>query len=509
MTSALIAVAAVLIGLGAGALLGFFARRILSRKRYDEAQADASRVLEEAGEQRRSIIIEAKEEALGIRTASEADLRERRTELKRQERRLSSREEKLDRRSSNLDRKERQAAEIEAANRRRESELDEFKAREIERLESLSNLSVEDAQAQLLQRAEDDIQHEILIRYRDHEERAKKEADDRARDLIAQAVQRLASEVVSEITVTAVPLPSDDMKGRLIGREGRNIRAIERATGVDLIVDDTPEAVTLSCFDPVRREIARVALTRLISDGRIHPARIEETVARSDKEVRDNIWKSGEEAVFRTGVRGLHPEVVRLLGRLRYRYSYGENVLQHSIEVGNLAGMLAAEMGANVKIAKTGGLLHDIGKAMTHEVEGPHAEIGAAAAAKYNVSRPVLACIGEHHDDHPSSVEGFIVAAADAISAARPGARSDTVEHYMRRLKALEDVAGGFDGVDKCYAIQAGREVRVLVRPENVSDDMASRMARDIAKRVEDTLAYPGQIKVTVIRESRRVEYAR
>ena len=509
MTSVIVAIVAVLIGLAAGAALGFFVRRILSRKRYEAAQADASRVLEEAGEQKRSIIIEAKEEALGIRSASEAELRERRSELKRLERRLSKREEKLDRRGGNLDRRERQAVDHESANRLREAELEDFKNKEIERLENLSNLSMEEAEARLLQRAEEDIQHEILIRYRDHEEHAKKEAEEKARNLVAQAVQRLASEVVSEITVTTVPLPSDDMKGRLIGREGRNIRAIERATGVDLIIDDTPEAVTLSCFDPVRREIARVALTRLISDGRIHPARIEETVNRSEKEVWDTIWKSGEEAVFQTGVRGLHPEVVKLLGRLKYRFSYGENVLLHSIEVGNLAGMLAAEIGANVKVAKMGGLLHDIGKALSHEVEGPHAEIGAAQAAKYNVSKAVCACIGEHHDDHPSSAEGFIVAAADAISAARPGARRDTVEHYIKRLEALEGVAGSFEGVEKCYAIQAGREVRVMVRPEKVDDLMATKMARDIARRVEETLAYPGQIKVTVIRESRKVEYAR
>lgn len=509
MTSVIVAIVAVLIGLAAGAALGFFGRRILSRKRYEAAQADASRVLEEAGEQKRSIIIEAKEQALGIRSASEAELRERRSELKRLERRLSKREEKLDRRSGNLDRRERQAVEHESTNRLRETELEDFKNKEIERLENLSNLSMEEAEARLLRRAEEDIQHEILIRYRDYEDHAKKEAEDKARNLVAQAVQRLASEVVSEITVTTVPLPSDDMKGRLIGREGRNIRAIERATGVDLIIDDTPEAVTLSCFDPVRREIARVALTRLISDGRIHPARIEETVNRSEKEVWDTIWKSGEEAVFQTGVRGLHPEVVKLLGRLKYRFSYGENVLLHSIEVGNLAGMMAAEMGANVKVAKMGGLLHDIGKAVSHEVEGPHAEIGAAAAAKFNVSRAVCACIGEHHDDHPSSVEGFIVAAADAISAARPGARRDTVEHYVKRLEALEEVARSFDGVEKCYAIQAGREVRVMVRPEKVDDLMATKMARDIANKVEETLVYPGQIKVTVIRESRKVEYAR
>ena len=510
MTSAVVvAIVAVLIGLVAGAAVGFFSRRILSRKRFAAAQADASRILEEAAEQKRSIVIEAKEAALSIRAASEGELRESRSEIKRMERRLSNREEKLDRRSSNLDRRERQVAGHESANRQRETELEDFKRKEIELLENLSSLSAEEAEARVLQRAEEDMQHEIQIRYRDHEDRAKEEAEDRARNVVAQAVQRLASEVVSEITVTTVPLPSDDMKGRLIGREGRNIRAIERATGVDLIIGDTPEAVTLSCFDPVRREIARAALTRLVSDGRIHPARIEETVARSEKEIWDTIWKSGEAAVFETGVRGLHPEVVRLLGRLKYRFSYGENVLLHSIEVGNLAAMMAAEIGANVKIAKMGGLLHDIGKALSHEVEGPHAEIGAAAAAKYNVSKAVCACIGEHHDDNPSSVEGFIVAAADAISAARPGARRDTVEHYVKRLEALEEVARSFDGVEKCYAIQAGREVRVMVRPEKIDDLMATRMARDIAKKVEETLVYPGQIKVTVIRESRKVEYAR
>ncbi|MBT3224592.1 MAG: DUF3552 domain-containing protein, partial [Proteobacteria bacterium] len=344
------------------------------------------------GERKRAIIIEAKEEALSIRSSSESEIRERRSDLKGIERRLSNREEQLDRRGGNLDKRERHADQRDLAIESRESELEDLTAKETEVLESISNLTVEEAEARLLAMAEDDIQHEIALRYRDHENRASEEAEEKARNIVAQAIQRLASDVVSEITVTSVPLPSDDMKGRLIGREGRNIRAIEKATGVDLIIDDTPEAVTLSCFDPVRREIARVSLTRLIADGRIHPARIEEIVTRSEKEVWDTIWKAGETAVFETGVRGLHPEVVKLLGRLKYRYSYGENVLLHSVEVGNLAAMIAAEIGANVKVAKMGGLLHDIGKAMSHEVEGPHAEIGADVAGKFNVSKAVCAC---------------------------------------------------------------------------------------------------------------------
>ena len=299
------------------------------------------------------------------------------------------------------------------------------------------------------------------------------------------------------------------MKGRLIGREGRNIRAIENATGVDLIIDDTPEQVTVSCFDPVRREIAKIAISKLIADGRIHPARIEDIVSKSEKEIWTNIWKSGEDAVFETGVRGLHPEIVKLLGKLKYRYSYGENVLLHSMEVGNLAAMIASELGANVKTAKTGGLLHDLGKALSHEVEGSHAKIGADIAAKYKISKEICDCISDHHDDQPRSVEGFIVAAADAISAARPGARSDTVEHYIERIEALEEVATGFDGVEKCYAIQAGREIRVLVKPDNVDDLMASDLARQIANKIEETLVYPGEIKVTVIRESRSTELAK
>ena len=505
----IIAVLAVLVGLGIGATGGYFGRRVLSARRGSLARDEASRFLEAAREQERELLIEAKEEALRIKSAAEAELRERRSEVQRIERRVANREENLDGRTSNLDRREQNLANSEKRIEEVQSRLEELRTEEVQRLEELSQLSLSEAKDELMRRAEGDIQHQLAVRYRDMEHRAKEEADAKARDILALAIQRLASDVVSEVTLTTVPLPSDDMKGRLIGREGRNIRAIEKATGVDLIIDDTPEAVTLSCFDPIRREIARNAVARLIADGRIHPARIEETVAKTEKEVWETIWKSGEEAVFEVGVRGLHPEIIKLLGRLRYRYSYGENVLQHSMEVSRLAGMMAGEIGANVKTAKTGGLLHDIGKALSHEIEGPHAEIGAEVASKYKVQPAICAAIGEHHNDYMSSVEAFIVSAADAISAARPGSRRDTVENYIQRLEALEEVGRGFDGVEKCFAIQAGREIRVMVKPQSVDDVTASKMALDIVKKIEETLVYPGQIKVTVIRESRSVEYAR
>ena len=425
------------------------------------------------------------------------------------ERRLSNREENVEGRANNLERRERNVAQKERDAEQLQAELEESKARELRQLEAISNLSVDDAKQLLMRRAEDDIQLELARRYRDMETAAREEATAKARNVLAGSIHRLASEVVSEVTVTTVPLPSDDMKGRLIGREGRNIRAIEKATGVDLIIDDTPEAVTLSCFDPIRREVARGAVTKLIADGRIHPARIEEMVVKAEKEVAETIWKSGEQATFETGISGLHPEIIKLLGRLKYRYSYGENVLQHSLEVSHLAAMIAGEMGANVKVARAGGLLHDLGKALTHEVEGPHAEIGAEVAAKHEVSDAVRTCIAEHHDDEMSTTEAFIVSAADAISAARPGARKDTVENYVKRLEALEEVGRAFDGVERCFAIQAGREVRIIVQPQTIDDVAASKMARDIVKKIEETLAYPGQIKVTVIRESRAVEYAR
>ena len=504
-----IAIIAVLIGLIVGVSGGYLGRRIVGGRKYAAAQSEAAHLLEESREHQRTILLEAKEEAIRLRSDAESDLKERRSEAHRIERRVSNREENVERRATNLERRERNLTQKENAAEDIRASLDEIREQQLQQLETVSNLSMDEAKDVVMHRAEDDMQHDLAVRYRDFEERAKDEADEKARRILAQSIHRFAAEVVSEVTVTTVPLPSDDMKGRLIGREGRNIRAIEKATGVDLIIDDTPEAVTLSCFDPIRREVARLSLTSLIADGRIHPARIEEMVAKSQKEVADTIWKSGEQAVFDVGVRGLHPEVVKLLGRLKYRYSYGENVLQHSMEVSQIAGMIAGEIGADVKVAKAGGLLHDIGKALTHEVEGPHAEIGADVAQRHKVASSVCTCIAEHHNDDMSSVEAFVVSAADAISAARPGARRDTVENYIKRLQALEEVASQFDGVEKCFAIQAGREVRVMVKPESVDDATASKMARDIVKKIEETLAYPGQIKVTVIRESRAVEFAR
>ena len=509
METPIIAILAVLGGLIVGGIGGYLGRRVTNSKRYDEAQSEAARLLEEATKQQRAVLIEAKEEALKIRSAGESELREGRSELQRMERRLSNREENVEGRANNLERRERNLAQKANEAEQLHAELQELKQQELHHLEEISELSVADAKHQLMRRAEEDIQHELARKYRDLEQQAHEEANSKARNVLAQSIHRLAAEVVSEVTITTVPLPSDDMKGRLIGREGRNIRAIEKSTGVDLIIDDTPEAVTLSCFDPVRREVARLGVTKLIADGRIHPARIEEMVAKAEKEVEESIWKSGEQAVFDIGVRGLHPEVIKLLGRLKYRFSFGENVLQHSLEVGYLAGMMASEIGANVKVATAGGLLHDLGKALSHEVEGPHAQIGADVASRYNVGQAVIACIAEHHNDDMSSTEAFIVSAADAISAARPGARKDTVENYIKRLEALEEVGRAFDGVERCFAIQAGREMRVIVEPEAVDDITASKMARDIVKKIEETLVYPGQIKVTVIRESRSVEYAR
>ncbi len=509
MEIAITAILAVLGGLVIGAVGGYFGRRLIYGKRLEAARSESARVLEQVEEEKRDILLEAKEEALKLRSEGESELRERRSEIQRNERRISNKEENVERRANNLERREKNIVQKEKAAEQFQAEMEELRQKEIQQLEAISNLAVSDAREMLIRRVEEESEHELARLYRDMEDRAREEANEKARNILAQSIHRLAADVVSEVTVTSVPLPSDDMKGRLIGREGRNIRAIEKSTGVDLIIDDTPEAVTLSCFDPVRREVARVAIGKLIADGRIHPARIEEMVDKSEKEVTDGIRKSGEQAVFDVGVRGLHPEVVTLLGRLKYRYSYGENVLQHSIEVAQLAGMMAGEIGANVKVSKAGGLLHDIGKALSHEVEGPHAEIGADVATKHSVAANVCVCIGEHHNDDMSSVEAFIVSAADAISAARPGSRRDTVENYIKRLEALEEVGRAFEGVEKCFAIQAGREVRIMVQPQTIDDVAASKMAREIVKKIEETLVYPGQIKVTVIRESRTIEYAR
>ncbi len=506
-----IVLTAVLTALVTGVLAaagGFYLRNKLASNSIRASENAAEQQIRRAEARSKEILLEAKEQSLQIRTDTEEELRRERQELQRTESRLEAREENLENRAGLLEQRDAELRQQRDAVEEEQRELAAVRLQEQERLEQISGLAMADARQLLLDRAEEEVEFELARRYRDSELRAREEADGKAREVLASTIQRLASEVVSEVTVSSVQLPSDDMKGRLIGREGRNIRAIEAATGVDLIVDDVPETVTLSCFDPIRREVARVALERLIQDGRIHPARIEESVEKAQREVDETVRKAGQQALFDANVKGLHPELVKLMGRLKYRYSYGENVLMHSVEVGIVAGMIGAQVGANAQHCRTAGFLHDIGKALTHEVEGPHAEIGADIVSKYNMPGRVVTAIREHHDREMTTIESFVVAAADAVSAARPGARHDTVENYIQRLQALEDVARGFDGVERCYAIQAGREIRVLVRPEEIDDARAAVLARDIAKRVEETLAYPGQIRIVVIRESRSVEIA-
>ncbi|MBI4220045.1 MAG: ribonuclease Y [Chloroflexi bacterium] len=501
-------ITALVIAIPAGAI-GFYLRNTLLARSAKAALEAAQEQIRRAEERSKEILLEAKEEAIKARTALESELRARRQELQKQEQRLEQREENLERRSSTIDSRESRLRNQEAQADKKLQELETLKTEETRRLESLSGLTISEAKDLLLRRAEEGIQFELARRIRDAEQQFHDQADALAREIVAGSIQRLASEVVSEATISSVQIPNDEMKGRLIGREGRNIRAIEAATGVDLIIDDTPETVTISCFDPIRREVARRALEKLIQDGRIHPARIEELVQRSQTDVNEVIRKAGEQAMLDSGVKGLHPELIKMMGRLKYRYSYGENVLQHCVEVSLLSSLIASELGGKVNVARTAGFLHDIGKALTHEVEGPHAEIGADLVAKDGMPDEMQKAIREHHDREMTTVESFVVAAADAISAARPGARRDTVEHYIQRLEALENVARGFPGVERCYAIQAGREIRVMVKPEEIDDSKAAVLARDIVKRIEETLAYPGQIKVVVIRESRTVEFAR
>jgi ribonuclease Y len=511
---------AVLLASGLGIAVGLYARYILTRKGVLAARQTADTILQEGQKQKNDILLDAKEDAHKLRSIAERELRDRRGNLQRQESRLNNRDEQLGRRTEALDKEQRDLSgkkaeldvlkiELSEASLKAQEQLSEASLKAQEQLEAISGLSAGDARDLLMSKAERDIQYELARRYRDMENEVKEEADQTAKKVITLAIHRLASDVVSENTTSIVPLPNDEMKGRLIGREGRNIRAIEKATGVDLIIDDTPDAVTISSFDPIRREVSRIALTNLIKDGRIHPARVESMVEKARKEVDEVIWKEGEQAIFDSGVRGLNPEIIRLLGRLKYRFSYGENILQHSVEVSNLAGMLAAEVGANIEVAKAGGLMHDIGKALTHEVEGTHAEIGADVARRYGIPDEVRRAIMEHHDEDMGSVEAFLVAAADAISAARPGARRDTTEHYVKRLEALEAVANEFDGVEKSFAIQAGREIRIMVKPDSIDDVLASKLARDVVKKIEETMVYPGQIQVTVIRETRNIEYAK
>jgi len=498
------------IGVVFGAMATFLFRRMMVNRQLRIAQRKAIKVLTEAKAESKNIVDGAKQEAEKIKAAADAENRERRAELQRQENRLAQKTETLERKLEGVEQRERNLANKEKESESIRSHLEEIKNRQIKQLELISGMSTNEAKQTLLDTMETEMKDEVSRRLREWEVKLKEEADKKAQEILAQAIQRSASEIVSETTVTAVPLPSDEMKGRLIGREGRNIRALEQATGVDLIVDDTPEAVTLSSFDPVRREIARLALTKLILDGRIHPARIEEVVAKTKEEVEAAIYSAGEQAAYQTGVHGLRPELIKLLGRLKYRTSYGQNVLAHSIEVAHIAGMIAGELGANVAIAKRAGLLHDVGKAVDKEVEGSHAAIGADLVKQWDKSPEVVQGIAEHHfEADTTSVWGFIVAAADAISSARPGARRESLESYLKRLKALEDIANSFKGVEKSYAIQAGREIRILVKPEEIDDLGAMRLARDIVKKIEEGLEYPGQIKVTVLRETRAIDYAK
>ncbi len=498
------------IGVVFGGMGTFLFRRMLVNRQLRIAQRKAAKITGEVEAESKKITDGAKREADKIKASADAENRDRRAELQRQENRITQKTEVLERKLDGLEQRERNLVNKEKEADAVRGQLEEVKKKQIEKLESISAMSTAEAKQALLDTLETEISNETSRRLHEWEAELKEEADKKAQDILAQAIQRCASEVAAETTVATVPLPGDEMKGRLIGREGRNIRALEQATGVDLIVDDTPEAVTVSCFDPVRREIARLALTKLITDGRIHPARIEEVVNKTKDEVEQAIHTAGEQAAYQVGVQGLRPEIIKLLGRLKYRTSYGQNVLVHSIEVAHLAGMIAGEVGANVNLAKRAGLLHDIGKAVDREIEGSHAAIGADLVKQWDKSPEVVQGIAEHHlETGTTGVWGFIVAAADAISSARPGARRESLEHYLKRLKALEDIANNFKGVEKSYAIQAGREIRILVKPEEIDDLGAMRLARDIVKKIEEGLEYPGQIKVTVLRETRAVDYAK
>ncbi len=514
MNEVIYAVIGAVLGLALGILIGFFVRKKIAEAAIKSAEDEAKRIVDEAlktGEtKKKEILIEAKEEILRNKNEAEKEAKERRNEIARLEKRAQQKEETLDKKIESCEKKEESFNQKFKEYEEKIAETEEIKAQQIAKLEEISGFTAETAKEYLLSRVESEVKHEAAMKIAEIEQQCKEEADEKARNIISLAIQRCASSQVSETTVSAVDLPNDEMKGRIIGREGRNIRAIETLTGADLIIDDTPEAITVSCFDPVRREIARLSLERLISDGRIHPAHIEEMVEKCRKEVETIIKQSGEQATFETGIHGINPELIKLLGRLRYRTSYGQNVLIHSIEVSHIAGMMAQELGVDPALAKRAGLLHDIGKAMTHEAEGSHVQIGVDICKKYHENRDVIHAIEAHHGDvEPQTVVAMLVQAADAVSAARPGARRENLESYIKRLQKLEEIATDFDGVDKCYAIQAGREIRIMVKPEEVNEDQMVFLARDIVKRIENEMEYPGQIKVNIIRESRRVEYAK
>ena len=507
-------VAALVVGGVVGVFTGIKVRKNTAEKEIGSAEEEAKRIVSEAiktGEaKKKEAVLEGKDEVHKFRTESEKEISERRKEVQRQERRVQQKEESLDRKLDHMEQREEKVnKKLKEADEKLE-EIEALKKSQFEMLEKISGYTAEQAKSYLLSQLEDELVHEKSVKIMEYQEQLKEEADDKARNIISLAIQRLAADQVAEATISVVPLPNDEMKGLIIGREGRNIRAIETLTGVDLIIDDTPEAITLSCFEPVRREVARIALEKLISDGRIHPARIEETVEKARREVDATIKREGERAVLEAGVHNIHPEIVKLLGRLRYRTSYGQNVLNHSLEVSYLAGMMASELGLDPTIAKRAGLLHDIGKSIDHEVEGTHIQIGVDIARKYKESDAVIHAIQAHHGDvEAKTIVACLVQAADAISAARPGARRENVENYIKRLQKLEEVASSFDGVDRTFAIQAGREVRVMVKPEIVKDERMVPLAREICKKIEEELEYPGQIKVNIIRESRASDFAK
>ena len=502
------AIIAAVVGLAIGIGAGYFVRKNISEAKIGETDSLAKNIIDQANKDAETMkkekLLEAKEEIHKFRSDAEKENRERRSELQKYERRVIQKEESLDRKQQSIESKESNLNQKLRAVDEKQKEVEAIKVKQLEKLEDISGITSEKAKDIILSNAEKEVRHEMSIMIKEIETQAKEDAEKKSREIIGYATQKCAADHVAETTVTVVNLPNDEMKGRIIGREGRNIRTLETLTGIDLIIDDTPEAVILSGFDPIRREIARIALEKLISDGRIHPARIEEMVEKAKKE------EYGEQAIFETGVHSLHPELVKLLGRLNYRTSYGQNVLKHSIEVAHIAGIMAAEIGADIKLAKRAGLLHDIGKAVDHEMEGTHVEIGMDLLRRYKESKDVIHAMSTHHGDYePQTVEAVLVTAADAISAARPGARRETLEAYIKRLEKLEEIANSYDGVDKSYAIQAGREIRIMVKPEKINDEEIHLLARDITKKIEDELEYPGQIKVSIIRETRAVEYAK
>ncbi len=514
MASIIIPVVVGLIALVLGLLVGYILRKSIGEKTIGNAETTARNMLLDAEKNaeniRKEVVLEAKEEAQRQRNDAEKEIRERRNELSKAERRLNQKEDSIDRKLDNIEKKEESITHKEKKIEARLAEQEKILHKQLEELEKISGYTVDQAREIILQKVEQEARSEAAVLYKDIETKAKEEADKKAKEIITGAIQRCAADHVAESTVSVVPLPNDEMKGRIIGREGRNIRAIENATGIDLIIDDTPEAVILSGFDPVRREIARLALEKLIVDGRIHPARIEEQVEKATREVNAIIKEEGEQATFDVGIHNLHPELVKLLGRLKYRTSYGQNVLKHSIEVAHLAGLMAGELGLDVTLAKRAGLLHDIGKALDHEREGTHVDIGMEVLKKYKESEAVINGMAAHHGDYePKSMEAVLIMAADALSAARPGARRETLESYIKRLQKLEEIANTTKGVENSYAIQAGREIRIIAKPDEVGDESIALLARDISKKIESELEYPGQIKVNVVRETRAIDYAK